>query len=431
MNGYSPLSWLSLGSLIWSLSRVALVWLGFHGVGSLFGKLPVVKRYFALLPSAVPGMLLYMALFLVLSLLGVLTRTAVAVSAAAGAIICVFQLAEKRRSPWTLPFRKTGKWLFMVPVTIALFLVVTGTMIAGRPELAFNDTQVTYLVQPDRWLDQGRIHFIDETVFSAFPLVSEMLLLLPCSLSMDMMDQMVMGQLFCFSMLVALCLSALRIAGLDKRWLPAASIGIFGCTILVLWSHFAKPDSSALYFVTLSLLTLLRQLEDGQRRFELSAFLLMGMGLATKYTSYLVLLPFGIMCFYGLARGKLDRRILLPGLMTLGILPFIFALRTAIHTGSPFYPYSPFPRLVKPEWRMPDIELSYELINDRSSSLYPSVGLLDNIYHYFRTWGPAILVFPAGILSAFRRREMRTPLVVLLSILAYSALAIAVFSPTW
>ncbi|MBN2609078.1 MAG: hypothetical protein JXA64_08185, partial [Candidatus Fermentibacteraceae bacterium] len=281
--------WLSIGSLSWSVFRVALVWLAFYGTGHLVKSAGVLRNNFRLMPGVVFGMLSYLAVAVVLSIFHILTRTVLSVLVGAGAAAgFVFLYIQCRRLIGGSCFRLKHP-LIILPVLVALYLSITNMMLAGRPEINFNDTQVTYLVQPDRWLNEGRMYFLDETVFSAYPMTSEMLLLLPSSLAADRLDQMVLGQIFSLSMIFALVIAAMSLMRFRWRWYPAAIVSITGCSTILLWCHFAKPDGFALFFVTVSAVILLRQLTEDGSKDDLSAFPVLGLALATKFTVYLTL----------------------------------------------------------------------------------------------------------------------------------------------
>ncbi len=423
--------WLSISSLCWSIFRVALVWLAFHGAGFQISRIGILRKRFGTVPTVVFGMLAYMALCTVLSLFGTLSRIALMImilpGLATGAVLFYsrFRRFFKR-------FIFTRKHLLLVPpALLAGYLVITNIMLAGRPEINFNDTQVTYLVQPDRWLNEGRMSFLDETSFSAFPLVSEILLLMPSSLSSDRIDQMILGQLFNLSMTFALVLISMSILGFQRRWFSVGLISVAGCSVILLWCHFAKPDAVAIFFVTLALTVMFRQITDNRRGSDLSAFLLMGLALATKYTVYVALIPFLLMFAYVLSTQRPGWRSASQGMLVLGFFPAIFALRTAILTGSPFFPISPFGFLLRPEWRMPEVTLTYDIFNDRSSYFYPSVGFLKNIFQYFAFWNSSIFLLLGGYVLAFRKNCLKGRTITLIGIILYSIASIILFYPAW
>lgn len=426
-------SWLSLESLCWSILRVALVWMALHGVGSLVLKIRGTRKYFGLLPQVVAGMLAYMLIALLLSFLNILSRMVLSIFIFAGGIAGIlrfYRYLRERTDAFSFSFRHS---VMILPFLLAGYVIVTGFMIAGRPELNFNDTQVTYLVHPDRWLNEGNIHFIDETTFSAFPMTSELLLLLPSSLAVDRMDQLILGQVFEWSMVLALILVSMLILRFKWKWFAAGFISIMGCSTILLWCHMAKPDATALFFVTIALSLMLVQMKETSHRNDLSAFLIMGLALATKYTAYIALIPFLMMYATVVYRYKPGiRNIILSGSVLL-VLPITYMIRTFIFAGSPFFPHAAlFDFLLKDRWKTPDINLTYSIYNDRSSYFYPSVGFFQNIGHYFSTWNSSIFLLFAGYFHSLgRRMNIRRNSIILAGIIIYAVLSLVLFYPAW
>ncbi|MEN8208872.1 MAG: hypothetical protein ABFR50_06445 [Candidatus Fermentibacteria bacterium] len=423
--------WLSISSFSWSLMRIAIVWFAFYGAGSLIMRIGVMKKYFRLLPSVIPGMLIYMGITALLSLFHILTRTVLPVFIISGALTGLVILYLRLKKLFSRSSLKIRHPLIILPLMLAAYLLVTNLMIAGRPEMNFNDTHVTYLVQPDRWLNDGQINFLDETVFSAFPMTSEMLLLLPSSLAEDRIDQLILGQLFELSMTAALILFSMVILGLGWKWSPAALISISGCSTVLLWSHFAKPDATALFFVTLALIILIKQILERDEKFDLSAFVVMGLALTSKLTAYFALVPFLVMWGYIILRGKPGKYHVLSGAVLLSILPLIFAVRTFIHTGTFFYPHASLKSMLKPEWLMPQVDLTFFTFNNRSSEFFPSIGFFQNIMHYFGTWNSSIFLLLGGFFLTIRNKYLTGRTIVITAFAIYSVISLIIFYPAW
>ncbi|MBD3278847.1 MAG: hypothetical protein GF388_11155 [Candidatus Aegiribacteria sp.] len=423
---------MSFHSLFWSLFRICLIWLSLYGYGSLVKKTSVVKRNFRSIPAVIAGFVVYILLTVLLSLFDILSRTVFASFIVTGAVVSLAFLSKRVINAKYMWLSALKKPISLPSFLIAVFVVFSVLLLAGRPELNFNDTQVTYLVQPDRWLDSGHIYYIEETVFSGFPLVSEILLVLPCSLSSNRFDQLIMGQLFQMSMLIALVLVSMRILKFDYKWYPIAVISICGCTILIIWSHFAKPDSTALFFVTVSLSILLKQYGEPQTKTDLSPYLVMGMALATKITAYLALIPFFTLVYMVQRKNRYSLKHFLRGILLISLFPLAFAVRTFIHTGSPFYPHAVLNWFLKPYWEKPDYRLTYDVFNDRSSHFFPQYGFLTDIWHYFSSWGVNLFLLIAGMLTAFVNRHRIFRLIpVLVSIFLYASIAMILFHPSW
>jgi len=423
--------WLSINSLTWSLLRIAIVWLAFYGAGSLIMRIMVMKKYFRLMPSVIPGMLFYMGVIVLLSLFHLLTRRILPIFIILGAItglVVLYLRLRKFLSGFSFHLKHP---VIVLPFLLAGYILLTNLMLAGRPEMNFNDTQVTYLVQPDRWLHDGQMSFLDETRCSAFPLTSEMLLLLPSSLADDRVDQLILGQLFELSMTIALIIFSMLILGFGWKWYPAAIISIAGCSTILLWCHFAKPDATALFFVTITLVILLKQITDKDERSDLSAFAVMGLALTSKLTVYFALVPFILMYIYIAIRNKHNKCYILSSTIILVILPLIFALRTFIHTGTFFYPHASVKFLLKPEWVMPEVDLTYFVFNDRSSDFFPNVGFFQNIWHYFGTWNSSIFLLLGGYIFTIKKKYLTRRTVILAGFGIYTIISLVMFYPAW
>lgn len=431
MSNTALTDWLSISSLAYSLLRITIVWLAFYGAGSLTMRFSLMKKHFRLMPSVIPGMLIYMGVIALLSLLHLLTRGFLPIFIIMGALTGLVLLYVRLKKYFSIFRFKLKHSVIILPFLLAGYILITNLMLAGRPEMNFNDTQVTYLVQPDRWLNDGQISFLDEIIFSAFPMTSEMLLLLPSSLAADRMDQLILGQLFEQSMIIGLILFCMAILGFGWKWYPAALISITGCSTILLWCHFVKPDATALFFVTIALTILLRQMLDKEYHSDLSAFIVMGLALTSKITIYIVLIPFIIMYVYNILHNKPDRYYRFSSIILLIVLPLIFMLRTFIHTGTFFYPHASLTSLLKPEWLMPEVNLTYNTFADRSSDFFPTVGFFQNIYHFFGTWNSSIFLLLGGFILTVKRKYFTGRAMILAGFSIYAIISLILFYPAW
>ncbi len=423
--------WLSINSLAYSVLRVSMVWLAFYGAGSLTKRTRVIKKYFRLLPSVIPGMLIYMGIIVLLSLFHLLTRRIMPIFIILGALtglVALYLRLKKFFSGFRFHLKHP---VIILPFLLAGYILLTNLMLAGRPEMDFNDTQVTYLVQPDRWLNDGQMSFLDETRFSAFPMTSEMLLLLPSSLSDDRLDQLILGQLFELSMTIGLILFSMVILGFGWKWFPAAIISISGCSTILLWCHFAKPDATAIFFITIALIILLRQIIDTDYRSDLSAFPIIGLALSSKYTVYITLIPIIIMFIYILVHNKPNKYYIFSGTILLITIPVIFMIRTVIHTGTIFFPHAPFEFLLKTEWQMPEVHLTYNIFNDRSSDFFPNIGFFQNVWHYFGTWNSSLFLLLGGYILTIKRKYLTRRTIILAGFGVYAVASLVLFYPAW
>ncbi len=425
--------WLSIDSLAYSVLRVAMVWLAFHGSGFLIMKIRGIRRLFPAMPSIIPGMLFYLSVVILLSLTGLLTRQITFFFILPCSTVSVYVLYLRlRKKILNLRLRKFPA-LQLITWIIAVFILITNTMMAGRPDLYQDDPHITYMVQPDRWLNDGRMSFLDETIFSGLPLTSEMMTVLPSSMAENRLDQLILSQMFQMSMLLALIICSFSILGTDRKYLPIAIISIAGCNILLIWAQLAKPDITALFFTTVALCLLFRTLfthADTAKR-DFSAFIVMGLAIATKLTAALALIPFFAMLFVLEKRRKISIRQLVLEFILLAAVPAAFAIRTMIHTGSPFFSAIQMKFLLKPEWVMPEINSYFITIQNRASDFFRSVSLFENVWHYFRTWGSTLFLLAFGFVFAWKSNERKSSAYVIAGISAYSLAALLLFHPAW
>jgi len=431
MNSTVLTEWLNINSLLFSILRIIAVWLAFYAAGSLMMRFRQIKKHFMLMPVVIPGMLVYMCIAVLLSLFQLLTRQILSLFVIAGAIIGLVAFCFRLRKLITGFSPRLKRPLMILPLLLAGYIMLTNVMIAGRPNMFQDDAHVTYMVQPDRWLNDGQIYFLEETGFSGFPMTAELLFLMPSSMSADRIDQLILSQLFIMSMLFASIFLGWKLLNLERKWFPAIFIGIAGCYQLVLWGHMAKPDIAALFFVTLALLILLRQTERTEEHPDLSAFAIMGLALSTKQTAYLTLFPFIILAVLAARKNRWSKIHLACGALLTAALPLIFAFRTMLHTGSPFYPRGIFKFMLKPEWVKPELDLTFFRKVDRSSEMYEQIGFIRNIWHYFREWGSGILLLTIGYLFNLKTKQAGKWTMILTGIAVYSILSLVLFYPAW
>lgn len=419
--------WLDLWFVLASLLKLSLVLLSMHGLGRLCKMLPIVRKRFAGCPPFALGMLAHVGIAVILSLAGALSRSLLRWLLLPGAFFGLLHLLETVRSKvHTLKLDKS-KMVFAILALPVLWVLVLGALSACRPCLEERDPLITYAVQPDKWLDEGRIHFLDETVFSAFPVFGEIISLWPASLASDMLEQLVLLQLFQRALPVLAIIigaSVLRIGGVR---LTLALFVVLSCNLLFGISGSAKVDMTVLFFCTTALSLLLAK--DGRHARDYSAFLLMGLALATKLTAYVVLLPFAAI----LLSNRQNRRpkTLLCGAAALLFFPAVFAVRTAIHTGSPFYPNLALGFLTRPEWQMPELHPLLQTMVDRTSGLYASYGFFGNILELLKQWELPLILFLAVTVTSLIRESLRRDLPVVLGILGFLGLSVAVYWPPW
>lgn len=418
--------WLSPWVFLQTMARVAVVWLAFFGAGRILRKPLCIDRAFPLLPSEIVGLLAFVLLTIPLSLLGVMNRMVCPVILVIMAIPgALFTYASIRDN---LPIKKPAG--LHVALIAFLFVVLTLNFTqASMPEIRFDDPLITYAVQPDRWLNNGRIYWLDETVFSGFPMLYEMTAVWPASISSDRMNQLSVLQVFQMSMLLIAVLRGLSVLKIRKNlWIPVVSIVLLTTSLYMICSM-AKTDTMCIMFCTIALSCAIRQKEQGFQGSPLSSWLLMGLGLATKQTSIIVLIPFSIYSFRSFFIYNMRLKVL--ALLALLLVPGAYGVRTMLMTGSPTYPVFPVNSLLRDGWQIRDPEENASLL-DRASYLYEhkKFPLLKHLGIFFAYMEGNILLLLFGVGISLLARRWKDALLAV-PILLYCFVAIVAFWPPW
>ena len=385
-----------------------------------------IDRAFPLLTSEIIGMLAFVLLTIPLSILGILNRTVCSLLILVSAIPGILLLYGKLKS--SLP-RHFPPVIHVIFGLFFAFVLIINLTYASMPSIAFDDPLITYAVQPDRWLNTGRIYWIEETTFSGFPLLYEMTAVWPASLSTDRLNQLSVLQVFQLSILLVClfrCASILKVQ--RGYWLPLSAIVLL-TSALYYWCSLAKTDTYAILFCTLAISSAVRQRDPGFTGSPLSSWLFMGLALATKQTSVIILIPFFLYSAGTFLRFSWKVKVL--AVASLLTVPMAFGIRTMLKTGSPLYPVNTVDVLLKPGWELNDPD-EQTTLNTRSSSLYESrdFSIAKHIGIFFGAMEGNILLLIAGAASAFLRRKWKDACLAV-PLFFYFAIAIAVFWPPW
>ena len=202
------LEWLNPTALIFSFTRVLVVWSSFYWLGSVLEKPLRVKSIFPLIPKELTGILALMVFSVMLSLFGILNRIITPGTLLLLALPGLLYVVRR-------VLRVLSNWSFSIIqiILIVLFLLVASISISysSVPNFGFDDPLITYAVQPDKWLNNGGIYWIRETAFSGFPLTYEMIALWPASLAFDRLDQLSILQVFQTTLLIIAIFRGLQI----------------------------------------------------------------------------------------------------------------------------------------------------------------------------------------------------------------------------
>jgi len=417
-------------------ARILILWAAFHGAGLLLEK--PLRRLTGCLPGPriVIGMLAFLLLAFPLSLLHLLDARLMASLVAAAGFYGLAALIHKtaRSLRHTRPGRPGT--LSIILVLLLLVLVPSTLFRAAKPQ-DHSDPLITYAVQPDRWLGEGRITFLDETRFSAMPLLGETLALWPASLAIPNVsslegidsgvverrtDRLSLLQVFQMSLLIAAVLLASRSLKLGVSGTLLALTAVMASNMLIGWGSLAKVDMTHAFFVTAAMVIPARRLLTGTEGAGLWPFILFGSALAVKMTAW-ILLPFFILLHLaseGLRPGRLA-----AGSALMLILPCCYMARTFIHTGSLLYtgPMN-FPSAGE-GWAWTTVPVLDAL------SFRENPGLLADLGDLSLAWDYPLMVivlgFAASALKADGRRERS---VLMAAFGGYMFLAALLLSPT-
>ncbi len=418
--------WLSPLVFVQTLARVAVVWLAFYGAGKVLRKPLRIDAVFPLLPSELLGLLAFVILAVPLSLLGIMNRTVCPMILVLMAIPGTLFTYGALRDRFPLP---KPKLLTIVFGAFMLFVLLLNFTNAFMPNLAFDDPLVTYAVQPDRWLNAGRVFWLEETTFSGFPLLYEMTAVWPAAISSDRINQLSVLQVFQMSMLVLAVFRGVSLMRVGRKLRLPAAVIVFLTTSIYTWCSMAKTDTMALLFGTMALAAAVRQRENDFQGSPLSSWLFMGLTLATKQTAVLILAPFLLYSWGAFLRYSLKWKLL--ALLALATAPGAFAVRTMLKTGSPTYPFYPVTSMVREGWEL-NRPPENTIVNTRSSYLYEhkNFPMAKHVGIFFAYMEGNVLLLIAGIATALILKRWGD-LYLVLPVLAYSALAIIAFWPPW
>jgi len=412
--------------LLWIIIRIAVFWLAVYGYGD------IVRRYVRKLsfdsPVEFAGIVTLFVLSIPLSLTGIFSRPVLTAFLLVGALIKIAALIRNKQkcTHFKFPGIKCLILLFL-----AGFILLSNTLRASEPQTN-PDALITYAVQPDRWLSSGRIYYIEESIFSGLPAAGEILAAWPASLSSSDIDQLSLLQVFQISMLLFSAITAWKILGRGKNGLLITVIACMATSMLCGWASLPKIEMTVLYFSTVAICLLYRGYIRKEGKFDPVPFLAMGLALSTKLTAYVLLPSFLLLSFVNPVYRRL-KTVLVWGAV-LSIIPMAFAVRTMIHTGTPFYPHSVSFLKADEDHTLPEVPRMTELArmnaapNDQLVNRDPE-SLFINISELVSSWGLPAILFLMGMASLVMRKKLSHALFPLIAVLIYCLMASVAFNP--
>jgi hypothetical protein len=409
------LDWISPLVFFQTIIRVAVVWVAFYGAGHFVEKFFHIRKLFPLLPKEISGALFLILLEIPLSLFGIMNRTVTPILILLFSVPGMLLLVRKLRTR-----EKAGKAPVLQIIGIIALLAVAFLSLtyASMPNLTFDDPLITYAVQPDRWLNSGRVYWLQD----------EMLAVWPASLSSDRLDQLSMLQVFQMTLLFLALFRGMQLMDIKKKFRATLAFIVLICSMMYYWCSLAKTDTAAILFCTLALASVIREMSERTIK-PYSSWLFMGLALATKQTSILVFFPF--LLYGGFRLWKESWGVKLTALACLALIPGIFGIRTMLKTGSPSYPVYQIPFMVKDDWKLIAEPEEITMINNRDSELYENrnFSLLKHIGIFLTSMEGILLLLLGGLgVSLFQKNRNW---MLFLPLFAYFAVAIVVMWPPW
>lgn len=403
------------------IARILLLWAAFHGAGALVDRfvrrIPGSRE----LPRAVKGMLAFLLASFPLSLLGLLDGMILsALVLAAGTAGCLL-LAGPALTAMKSASKKPRP-LDAALVLLLLILIPSTVFRASKPQ-DHSDPLITYAVQPDRWLESGRITFLEETRFSAMPLLGETLALWPAAMAFEgpagtpgdpgwlrrQMDRLSLLQVFQMSLLIASTLLASRTLGAGTGGTLLALVAVMGSGMLTGWGSLAKVDMTLAFLVTASLAPLAARILGRGEDPGAWPFIIFGAALATKLTAWL-LLPV-LLALHLACSGWRPRR-LIGQILPMVPLPAAYAFRTLVHTGSLLYTGPLSLPGAEGMWAWTPVP-ALDAFSARTDP-----GYLENLADLSLAWDYPLVLLALGFASRALKREGRNGRIIIASCFA-------------
>lgn len=223
------LDWMSPLAFLQTIIRVGIVWVAFYGAGHVVERILPVRKLFRLLPKEISGALFLILLEIPLSILGIMNRTITPILLLLFSFLGMLLLVKKVRN---LEKSKNKNIIQLIGLIALIAVAILNLTYASMPNLLFDDPLITYAVQPDRWLNSGRIHWLEETTFSGFPLTYEMMAVWPASLSSDRIDQLSVLQVFQMTLLFFALFRGMQIIQIRRKFRIPLAITVLLCSML-------------------------------------------------------------------------------------------------------------------------------------------------------------------------------------------------------
>jgi len=232
-----------------------------------------------------------------------------------------------------------------VAVVLVTGLFVLAMLLGSLlPSIDF-DVKEYHLGGPKEWFQTGSVHFLPHNVYTSFPFLTEMLLLLGMVLSGDWFWGASAGQMVLASFGV---LTGLGVFAAARRWFgePAAWAGLL-IHLSTPWTYrisvIAYAEGGLTFYLFAAFFAVVLAIETHQRRWLVISGLLAGSAMACKYPGLLsVVLPLGAVVVVDVMRrgASLRNAVFSIAVYSVAVLVAVgpWLLKNFVETGNPIYP---------------------------------------------------------------------------------------------
>ena len=179
--------------------------------------------------------------------------------------------------------RTNMQWVLLLFLIVLFFSII---ILASVPPVS-RDALTHHLIVPKLYLQHGSIYEIPSIVFSYYPMNLDLLYMIPLYFGNDIAPKFIH---FIFALLTAWLIFCYLRKRLDMGWALVGGIFFLSLPIIVKLSITVYVDLGLIFFVTASILSLLKWIESRyQIKFLILSAACCGLALGTKYNGLIVL----------------------------------------------------------------------------------------------------------------------------------------------
>ncbi|MBI5560638.1 MAG: glycosyltransferase family 39 protein [Deltaproteobacteria bacterium] len=201
------------------------------------------------------------------------------------------------------------------------------------------DELIHHLAVPKLYIEKGRIFAIPFMGFSYYPMNIDLLYLIPLALGNDIAPRLIH---FGFGLLTGLAIYAYLKAGVNRTYALLGFLVFVSTPVVINLSRIAYIDLGVTFFITLSLIGVLKWNEDGGKRWFFYSAAAAGFAIGSKPNALISLFLVTLLLVYLSGKKKeMKARACVAGAVYSLLAVSVFApwlLRNYLWTGSPLYP---------------------------------------------------------------------------------------------